>query len=632
MTWIGIYFVTTSFNQAAFFALSTMPKEIKLLIGILYVFSGTLLQFFGTRSLLLRQRLRRNQKRSPDQPWRFDFPWNGQFTRDKADHHAIVFAMAALLIATLLAPFIWWALSGQDDAMTVRIFVGPLVLILFFVFGAGAFFAFRFAKFGFTTLTFARFPFHPGESLEVGLAPNRFLRFDASLRFIEELRCEPAGVASQSVRSVVYETKQTIDPDPTTDNVQIRFQLPENPQWTNHLRDDKVIRYWELVVEASQTGISFRTSFLVPVYRRSGLTHSTNRLFARAKIRPSDAAYSNTIGRKMMLASMTFTAILVALRPGLVSDGIDDLERSWRRIGIMRSLVPITDSTSNPIALHAEKTSDVWSLSQFEIARLDRNATGQREVLLDSRRYYSMFQTKMDELSAFLIVSESDIWVGTKHGEILHFYDGRWRQVLDRQRSGLGHVYQIVRHAADVFVGAPGLWRWSDAAQALQLVKGIPEGSVRAMVSENESSLWLAVDGQAGILKNGLFTELWNAKLPQLGMINGIAIARNGDVAFACDGGIVTLNKADNHVRRDLNGIAVMRLRYDDAQRLWATTRQRGYRVLQNGIWLVLDDSSGLAANDVTDILFASSRAWLAIYSEGIAVASIPNLLRAVTR
>lgn len=67
-----------------------------------------------------------------------------------------------------------------------------------------------------------------------------------------------------------------------------------------------------------------------------------------------------------------------------------------------------------------------------------------------------------------------------------------------------------------------------------------------------------------------------------------------------------------------------------NAHQLWATTRHQGDRVQQNGAWLALDDSSGLAANDVTDISFASSRAWSAIYSEGIAVASIPNPLRAV--
>ena len=96
-------------------------------------------------------------------------------------------------------------------------------------------------------------------------------------------------------------------------------------------------------------------------------------------------------------------------------------------------------------------------------------------------------------------------------------------------------------------------------------------------------------------------------------MINGIAVARNGNVAFACDGGIVTLNIADNRFRHELQGIPVTRLRYDNAQRLWAMTRHQGYRVLQDGTWLALDDSSGLAANDVTDILFASNRAWLAV-------------------
>ena len=123
-------------------------------------------------------------------------------------------------------------------------------------------------KYGKTKLTFAKFPFSPGEKLTVIFSPNRFSKLHCTLRFVEE-RLEREQSVDNKKEIVCYELyneQQEVTCSAKMEKVPIKFNLPDNPEWTNQLQGTHFINYWELEVEAEHPGIDFHTTFLLPVY------------------------------------------------------------------------------------------------------------------------------------------------------------------------------------------------------------------------------------------------------------------------------------------------------------------------------------------------------------------------------
>lgn len=134
----------------------------------------------------------------------------------------------------------------------MTIVVGIFDLCLLLVAGTALYRVAQFLRFGHARLSFRRFPFHPGDSLQVALSGT-----------------PPDGL--NATRLVSYEhfgRQKELVGYAGAPEVEISFEIPDNTEWVTELSGTPV-RYWELVVESSRVGIDYRTTFPLPVYRRN---------------------------------------------------------------------------------------------------------------------------------------------------------------------------------------------------------------------------------------------------------------------------------------------------------------------------------------------------------------------------
>ena len=96
----------------------------------------------------------------------------------------------------------------------------------------------QFFKYGHTRLRFHGFPFHPGGKVDVTFSPNRCDDLKVTLRFVEERMETTACGENRTTRVVSYthhSEEHLIETRRTRAEVDLVFDLPDNPEWTNRL-------------------------------------------------------------------------------------------------------------------------------------------------------------------------------------------------------------------------------------------------------------------------------------------------------------------------------------------------------------------------------------------------------------
>jgi len=266
----GTFFALTGFRVVDVGMKPNTPFWVVGCIGLAFAFAGLIVGFHGVRGLLRRARrdVLKEHGRG-DRPWLVDFP-DGKEITDRAGSRVVGAAVGAGFFAFFLAPFNWWAyFSGQGPFM-VKGIVGLFDLLALLAAGRVVYLTLQYAWYGASTLRCHDFPFLPGGRLVVTFLPNRFEELKATLRFVEE-RTEVSGSGrNRNVRQVaesLYEDIAELAPGSMTSEVEIAFDLPDDPALTNDLGGPRV-RYWELLLEADVEGIDFRTTFPLPVYAR----------------------------------------------------------------------------------------------------------------------------------------------------------------------------------------------------------------------------------------------------------------------------------------------------------------------------------------------------------------------------
>lgn len=267
---MGGYFALAGFGVLPLHGKANAPLWVIGFVGLAFFTAGTTLLFHGSRGLFNRRRMRRAGERHFSEPWFVDHPWDPRGIRDQAGRRVLNGLLGLVLIGVLLVPFNWWAFISDAGGWFIGILVGIFDLVWLLIFGATGGHLIRLLRFGHTRLHFRRFPFHPGDRLQVALAGTRLARLKATLRFVEE-RWETRGSGSnRSTRLVSYEHydehKEVAAPS-SAPEIEIDFPIPDNGEWTTTL-SGKPVRYWELVVESEQPGVDFRTTFPLPIYPR----------------------------------------------------------------------------------------------------------------------------------------------------------------------------------------------------------------------------------------------------------------------------------------------------------------------------------------------------------------------------
>ena len=265
---VGGYFALAGFGALPLPGKLHAPRAGIGFFGVAFALAGLMLLVASVRGLRLRRRAERMRLLHENEPWVADYDWDPEGASDRALGRWVYPLFGLAFLALFLVPFHWWAFFSRQGPWPVKIITGIFDLILVLAACTVLYRLAQYLKFGTSRLRFARFPFHPGERLQVVFAPNRFEVLDLTLRYVEE-RFESRGSGrNRSVQLVCYEherIEQRLEAAPGCAEVEITFDLPDDPALVDSLGGPP-LRYWELVIEASLPGVDFRTSFPLPVY------------------------------------------------------------------------------------------------------------------------------------------------------------------------------------------------------------------------------------------------------------------------------------------------------------------------------------------------------------------------------
>jgi hypothetical protein len=239
-------------------------------MGVLFVLFGLFVIRTGWKGMREQRRVRARRRRHPHSPWFADFDWDETGIQD-AMHlrwRRQVGAIPLMALFVVPANLVFFDASFATVAPILAVALFDLALI--WVIAHTIYLYLQDRKYATSRLRFDRFPFKPGGTIEVRLRPVPFSSCTATLRYLLE-RFESRGSGKSRRRSHVtyqlYGESRLITLPGRTTELPLRFELPDEPEWTTRLTGDSSVRYWELHFEADQPGIDFETSFPLPVYR-----------------------------------------------------------------------------------------------------------------------------------------------------------------------------------------------------------------------------------------------------------------------------------------------------------------------------------------------------------------------------
>ncbi len=219
------------------------------------------------RRLLLRRRYL-------GQPWLYDYRWDHSSVFDDNGFYFWRAFANVRFVALVSLPVNWFAYRAYAVHHEGYGFIiaGVLdILILKFIYEMFQYMR-QWWKYGRSYLTFSRFPYFLGEALDVQMECPRGLGEVESVSAV--LRCVQEEIRDKSVeRFENFSSRVEHRFEQSTLNVrsvQLRFQLP--PAWSLETRlSDRFPQYWELEVTTDAPGLDYQTSFLLPVYHKTGV-------------------------------------------------------------------------------------------------------------------------------------------------------------------------------------------------------------------------------------------------------------------------------------------------------------------------------------------------------------------------
>jgi len=200
----------------------------------------------------------RRLRRHPDDPWTADHKWDPRGAKPVRRPGLRPSGCIWMLLPWAICMTLAWA----PTVMLVMLGVAFLAWLWSRVLASGARRAFA---------AFVRFPYHPGEPVEVhfGMEPGAatFLRARYVLRRVEEF--EASWFAGGPQRGSTYAAEcllpEGVLPGPESD-VRLLFDVPAGAGGTS--LSAPLPSYWELLVVGETTKGWFDETFLVPVYER----------------------------------------------------------------------------------------------------------------------------------------------------------------------------------------------------------------------------------------------------------------------------------------------------------------------------------------------------------------------------
>ena len=266
---IGIFFTLTGFELVPIeLEGANAPLWVIGAVGLAFALAGLVVFTNAARGIAHAGRVRDRERLHRGRPWMIDYEWDEEGSREAVARKIGGSILGMMLFGVFLAPFNWWAWMSGQEVLFVQIMISIFDLLFLLVIWNALKHLLHALKYGGSYLRFESFPFRLGEELRVRFGPNRFDQVRFTLRCVEE-QWEIGGTdrdrSKKLVSDQVYSDELVVDTSATTPELDVRFQLPDDPKLATHLAGAPV-RYWQLRAQADAPGLDLDVALLVPVY------------------------------------------------------------------------------------------------------------------------------------------------------------------------------------------------------------------------------------------------------------------------------------------------------------------------------------------------------------------------------
>jgi hypothetical protein len=247
------------------------PRAIVALSGVIFALAGLHVAINGLADLRRKRVAAERAAAMPGQPWFWDYPWRPEGIGNDTTREIVKALGFAAFITIFLTPFHWIAFFAPKR---VPVFAFGALLFDLIVVGLlvrATRLALMRRRYGSSWLRFARFPFHPGESVEVSLdgygGLSAMTHLTGTLRCVQE-RYETRGTGKNRTTKVICYalwSATTVAERDRKGGFAFSFDVPA--ALPSSALSERPARYWELAVTSDDVpGVDYSASFLVPVY------------------------------------------------------------------------------------------------------------------------------------------------------------------------------------------------------------------------------------------------------------------------------------------------------------------------------------------------------------------------------
>ena len=247
------------------------PRTIVALSGAIFALAGLYVVINGIADIRRKRVAAERAAAMPGQPWFWDYAWRPEGIGNDTAREIVKALGFAAFIAVFLTPFHWIAFFAKPRVPVFAFGALLFDLIIVGLLVRAARLALMRRRYGASWLRFARFPFHPGESVALTLdgygGLSAMTRLTGTLRCVQE-RYETRGTGKNRTTKVIcyalWSATAVAERD-RNGGFPFSFDVPAGLP-SSDLRE-RPARYWELAVNSDDVpGVDYSASFLVPVY------------------------------------------------------------------------------------------------------------------------------------------------------------------------------------------------------------------------------------------------------------------------------------------------------------------------------------------------------------------------------
>ena len=247
------------------------PRTVIAACGAIFALAGAYVAINGIVDIRRKRATARLAATMPAEPWSWDYPWQPEGIGNDTRREIARASGFALFCVVFLTPFHWIGFFSPHPVPPFA--VGALIfdLVVVGVLARAVRLALMRRRYGASWLRFRRFPFHPGEPVELSLdgygGLSAMPRLTGTLRCVQE-RYESRGTGrNRSTKVICYALwSATVVAERNRDGgFDFSFDVPPDVRTT--ALAERPARYWELAVSSDDVpGVDYSASFYVPVY------------------------------------------------------------------------------------------------------------------------------------------------------------------------------------------------------------------------------------------------------------------------------------------------------------------------------------------------------------------------------